>query len=354
MNAIEIVSRSEIKVIFLVALLLGCQNNKQEESEVDTSGFSLVSIVTDNEEVQNTLLDHGIDLFFSEVIAYEDQIYIASRGGKLLSMTMDGKVNWSLERPGRGPGEFRDPHDMLITDDLIGILDTERAIVLLFTTEGDFYKSIQLRGSTDQFGLVNGEIHIYYPYDREYLFSKYDIETGEENKYGKKNLIPQEFISANYMLNHHLLLTDDRYTVLALAYFAQIIIYDRELDTITRMDLTEEKEVAASIKNFNEWAKQYPEGMAVQPHFLDLVKVGDYFGVSVGGGGGLNKDFANFYRFTPDGKIHDKVYKILKGGYKFGNMDNLSSLSDSTYFGHVHSQDRLIIVTISDVKQSEY
>ncbi len=103
-------------ILFVLGSVWGCQDHDSEQPEYGQSTFIPVSELTSNEELQNVLMDHGIHLFHSEVIAYQGQLIISSRGGKLVSVSMDGEVNWSRERPGNGPGEFEDPHDMQIAD----------------------------------------------------------------------------------------------------------------------------------------------------------------------------------------------------------------------------------------------
>jgi len=344
----------QIIAIILVAQILGCLGqNTQEQLKVGESVFVHERELTANENLQNVLLNYGIDLFHSEVIAYKGQIIISSRGGKIMSLTMDGEVNWSLERPGRGPGEFEDPHDMQITDDMIGILNKEDAKIILYTIKGQFYKDVKLRGSADQFGMVDGGVHIFYPYHNDFLFARYDIETGEEQRYGDRDLIevlPERRTSDNFMFYRNILQTDDRYTVVGLVHYALILIYDREEDSGTLMDLSEEMEIAASLKSHREWVKKSPRGAGVTSHFLDLVKTGDFFGVIIPGP--WEKDYASMYRISPHGRIYDKVYKAMEGEFKVGAMKNLTMLDDGIYFGHISSMDRLVIVSIAEEEMS--
>lgn len=338
-----------IILVFLAVILYGCQGQYSNKSEYGKSKFVPIEELTSDEKLQNTLLEYGIDLFHSDVIAYEGEIIISSRGGKLLSLTMDGDVNWFLERPGRGPGEFGDPYDMQITDDMIGILNSEDAKVSLFTIDGQFYKDIQLRGSADQFGMVDRGIHIFYPYRNDFLFARYDIETEEEQRYGDRDLLdmlPKQIKSENYLFYSNILQTDERFTVIGLVHYGQIMIYDREENSGILMDLSEEMEIAASLENHRESEKKAPPGAVVTYHFLDLVKIGDYFGVMIPGP--WDKDFANMYRFRPNGRIHDKVYKALNGEFKVPVMKNLTLLEGGSYFGHISSQDKLVIVDIVD------
>jgi len=342
-----------ISFMFLVVILYGCQGHYSNESEYGQSKFVPIKELTSDDELQKTLLVNGVDLFHSDVIAYKEQIIISSRGGKILSLTMDGEVNWFIERPGRGPGEFSDPHDMQITDDMIGILNSEDAKVSLFTIDGQFYKDVQLRGSADQFGMVDGGIHIFYPYQNDFLFARYDIETGEEQKYGDRNLLemlPDQRSSDNFLFFMHLLQADNRYTVVGLVHYGYLLIYDRLNGSGTVMDLTDEMEIAESIKWHSKSNKNAPLGAVVTLHFLDLVKIGDYFGVMVPGP--WDKEYANMYRITTDGRIHDKVYKGMEGEFKIPVMKNLTLLSNSTYLGHVTSQDKLVIVDIVDRNQA--
>jgi len=345
---------SKIILLCLGGLLWGCQNKSTGQKEYGKSQFVPIKELTSDSTFQNVLLNHGIDLFHSDVIAYEGQIIISSRGGKILSLTMDADVNWFLERPGRGPGEFRDPHDMQINDDMIGILNSEDAKVSLFTIDGQFYKDVELRGSADQFGLVDGGIHIFYPYHNDFLFARYDIETGEEQKYGNRNLLevlPDQRSSDNFLFFKHLLQTDDRYTVLSLVHYGHLLIYDRLDESGTVMDLTNEMEIAESIKNHNESEIDAPQGAVVTFHFIDLVRTSDYFGVMLPGP--WDKEYANMYRFTPDGQIHDKVYKAMEGQFKIPAMKNLTSLENGTYFGHISSQDKLVLVDIVEQEINE-
>jgi len=333
--------------MFLVVIFYGCQGHYSDKQEYGKSEFVPIKELTNNEDLQHVLLDHGIDLFHSDVIAYKGDLIISSRGGKLLSLTMDGDVNWYLERPGRGPGEFGDPHDMQITDNVIGVLNKEDAKVSLFTIDGKFYKDIQLRGSADQFGMVDGGIHIFYPYHNGYLFARYDIETGEEQRYGDRDLLemlPERQTPDNFLFFKHLLQTDNRYTVLGLVHYGHLMIYDRRNDSGTVMDLTDEMEIAESIKMHRENEKDAPPGSVVTFHFLDLVKIGDYFGVGVPGP--VNHDYADMYRIKPNGKIHDKVYMALKEKFMVGGMENLTLLDDGNYFGHITSQNKLVIIDI--------
>lgn len=338
-----------ITSIFLVALLWGCQAQNSDEPVYGQSTFLPVRDLTSDEDFQDVLLDQGIHLFYSKVIAHQGQLIISSRGGRLLSVSMDGEVNWSLERLGSGPGEFEDPHDMQIADDMIGILNTERARISLFTIEGQFYKDVQLHGSAYQFGMVDGAVHIFYPYDTDFLFAMYDIETGEVRRYGEKGLVevlPDQVTSENFMHYSNLLRTDDRYTVVGLVYYAQLLIYDREEGSGILMDLSQEKEIAASLESHREEEKKFPPGSIVSSHFLDLVKIGDYFGVMVPGPWDI--EYADLYRISPAGHINDKVYKATEGEFKVGVMSNLTLLNDGTYFGHIRSQDRLVIVSIEE------
>jgi hypothetical protein len=330
----------------LAILPLGCQNNSSTEQGYGTSTFVPVRDLTDNETFQEVLLDHGIHLFYSKVIAHQGQLIIASRGGKLLLVSMDGEVNWSLERPGSGPGEFDDPHDMQIDGNMIGIFNRERARVSLYTTGGEFYKDVPLGATPYQFGMVNGEIHTFHPYDTDYLFIAYDIETGEVRRYAEKGLIevlPDQVTSENFMHFSNLLRTDERYTIVGLVYYAQILIYDRQEERGVLMDLSEEKEIVASLEWHREGLKDFPD--SVTYHFLDIVKIGDYFGVMVPGP--TEVESAIMYRISPDGRIHDKVYRPSRD-LRVGHMKNLTLLSDGTYFGHITSQDRLVIVSIEE------
>ncbi len=340
----------QIIAILLAVLILGCQDqNTQKQTVVSKSIFVHEKELTANEDLQDVFLSYGIDLFLSNVTTYKGQIIISSRGGKLLSLTIDGEVNWSLERPGRGPGEFDDPHDMQITDGMIGILNKEDAKIILYSIEGKFYKDINLRGSADQFGMVDGGVHIFYPYHNDFLFARYDIETGEEQRYGEKDLLemlPDQVTSENFMFYSHILQADDRYTVVGLVHYAQILIYDREKESGILMDLSEEMEIAASLERYSENAKKYPRGAMISKHFLDLVKIGEYYGVMVPGP--WDKDYASLYRIIPDGRIHDKVYKAMEGEFMVGAMSNLTVLDDGTYFGHIRSMDRLVVVSIDE------
>ena len=220
-----------IILLCLAGLIWGCQDRSSGQKEYGKSKFVPIKELTADNDFQDILLDHGIRLFHSDVIAYEGQIIISSRGGKLLSLTMDGEVKWLLVRQGKGPGEFEDPHDMQIADDMIGILDKEKAQVSLYSIEGQFYKNIQFRGSADQFGMVDGGIHIFYSYHNDFLFARYDIETGEEQKYGDRNLLemlPEQVSLVNFMFYSNILQVDDQYTIVGLVHYAQVLIYDRE------------------------------------------------------------------------------------------------------------------------------
>lgn len=342
-----------ITLIFLAPLLWGCQAQNSEEPVYGRSTFLSVNELTGDEDFQNILLDNGIALFHSKVIAHQGQLIISSRGGKLLSVSMDGEVNWSLERPGSGPGEFEDPHDMQVVDDMIGILNTERARISLFTIEGQFYKDVQLHGSAYQFGMVDGEVHIFYPYDTDFLFASYDIETGEVRWYGEKGLIevlPDQLTSENFMHYSNLLSIDERYTVVGLVYYARLLIYDREEDRGILMDLSQEVEIAASLEWHREDEKKSPPGSVVTYHFLDIVKIGDHIGLMVPGP--HEKESAILYRIKPDGRIYDKVYRPSIES-RVSQMDNLTLLSDGTYFGHITSQDRLVTVQIVESENSQ-
>lgn len=333
-------------VVVLAILHLGCQDNSSKEEHYGASTFVPVRDLTDDEIFQDVLLDHGIHLFHSKVIVHQGQLIIASRGGKLLSVSMDGEVNWSLERLGKGPGEFDDPHDMQIADDMIGILNTERARVSLYTSDGQFYKDIPLGATPDQFGMVNGEIHIFHPYDTDHLFAAYDIETGTVRRYAEKGLLevlPDQITSENFMHFSNLLRSDERYTIVGLVYYAQILIYDRKEGRGVLMDLSKEKEIVASLEWHREGLRDFPD--SVTYHFLDIVKIGDYFGVMVPGPPEVES--ALMYRIGPDGRIYDKVYRPARD-LRVGHMDNLTLLSDGTYFGHITSQDRLVIVSIEE------
>jgi len=345
-------STNIIIALYLVAILCGCQDQTSDRKVYGKSKYVPIQELTGDYNFQEVILEHGIDLFLSDVIAYKGHIIISSRGGRILSLTMNGEVNWFIERPGRGPGEFEDPHDMQITDDMIGILNSEDAKVSLFTIDGQFYKDVQLRGSADQFGLVDGGIHIFYPYHNEFLFARYDIETGEEHKYGDRNLLemlPEQVSSVNFMFYSNILQVDDRFSVVGLVHYAQILIYDRDEDRGTLMDLSEEMEIAYSLEEYRKKTKKYPDGSHVTYHLLDLVKIGEYFGVMIPGP--VNQDYADMYRFKPNGQIHDKVYMSLEGEFMVGGMKNLTLIDDDTYFGHITSQDKLVIVEITDQNQ---
>lgn len=332
----------------LAILHLGCQDNSSIEEHYGASTFVPIRDLTDNKTFEDVLLDHEIHLFHSKVIAHQGQLIIASRGGKLLSVSMEGEVNWSLERPGRGPGEFDDPHDMQIDGNIIGLYNHEKARISLYTTDGQFYKDVPLGANPYQFGMVNGEIHTFHPYDTDYLFAAYDIETGEVRRYAEKGLIevlPGQVTSDNFMHFSNLLRTDERYTVVGLVYYAQILIYDRKEGHGVLMDLSQEKEIAASLERHREGLKDFPD--SVTYHFLDIVKIGDYFGVMVPGPPEMES--ALMYRIGPDGRIHDKVYRPA-GEFRLAQMDNMTLLSDGTYFGHITSQDRLVIVSIEEKK----
>lgn len=340
-------------MVVLAILFLGCQGQPSIEKKYRTSTFVPVRDLTDNETLQDILLDHRIELFHSKVIAHQGQLIIASRGGRLISVSMDGNVNWSLTRPGSGPGEFDDPHDMQIDGNMIGLFNHERARVSLYTTDGQFYKDVLLGATPYQFGMVNGEIHTFHPYDTDYLFAAYNIETGKVRRYGEKGLIevlPDQVTSENFMHFSNLLHADERCTIVGLVYYAQILIYDREEGRGVLMDLSQEKEIAASLERHREEAKKFPPGSIVSYHFLDIVKMGDYFGVMVPGPPEMES--ALMYRICPDGRIHDKVYRP-SGEFRLAQMKNLTSLGDGTYFGHISSQDRLVIVSIEENELSD-
>ena len=236
---------------------------------------------------------------------------------------------------------------------MIGILNKEEARVSLFTIDGQFNKDVQLRGSADQFGMIDGGIHIFYPYYNDFLFARYDVETGEEQKYGDRNLLemlPEQLSSANFMFYSNILQVSDRYTVVGLVHYAQMLVYDREKHIGTIMDLSGEMEIAASLKRHRESEIEAPPGSRVTYHFLDLVKIGNYFGVMIPGP--WDKDYASMYRITEDGQIHDKVYKAMEGEFKVGVMENLTLLDNGSYFGHITSQDRLVIVDIVEQENS--
>lgn len=340
-----------LSVIILLSLfLVQCSQETQPDDQTyGQSTFVPIRDLTSEEDFQNVLLDQGITLFHSKVIAYQGQLIISSRGGRLLSLTMDGEVNWSLERQGNGPGEFFDPHDMQVADDMIGILNTERARISLYTIDGQFYKDVLMHGSASQFGMVDGAVHIFYPYDTDFLFAMYDIETGKVRRYGEKDLIevlPDQKTSQNFMFYRNLLRTDDRYTVLGLVHYAQLLIFDREENSGILIDLSEEKEIAASLEMHREEAKKFPPGAMTTSHFLDLAKIGDYFGVMVPGP--WDMEYADLYRINSDGQIHDKVYKVIEGDFVVRTMENMTLLDDETYFGHIRSRDRLVIFSIAE------
>lgn len=333
-------------ICILVIPLSGCQSNSSIEKNYSTSTFIPVRDLTENETFQDFLVDYGVDLFRSKVIAHQDHLIIASQGGRLISVTMDGDINWSLTRPGNGPGEFEYPRDVQIVDNMIGILNIERARVSLYTMEGQFYKDVQLHVSADQFGMVNGEIHLFYPFGTETLFAAYDVETGEVRRYGEKELIPElsdHVTTENFLQYSSLLRVDERYTVLALPYYTLLLIFDRKEGRGVLMDLSQEKEIAASLEWHREEEKNTPG--SVTYHFLDVVKIGSYFGVTVPGPPEMES--ALMYRISPDGRIYDKVYRPSIES-RLAQMKNLTLLNDGTYFGHISSQDRLVLVSIEE------
>lgn len=335
-----------ITSIFLAVLLWGCQEQNSEDPAYGRSTFLPITDLTSEEDFQDYLLDYGIDLFRGKVIAHQGQLIITSPGGRLLSVSMDGDVNWSLARSGSGPGEFDYPQDMQIADDLIGILNIERARVSLYTIDGQFYKDVQLYSTPHQFGMAGGEIHIFQPFGTETLFAAYDIETEEVRRYGEKELIevlPDQVTPENFMQYSNLLRADERYTVLGLVYHALLLIYDREMDHGLLMDLSQEKEIIDSMQMHLEEERKSPPGSIVTYHFLDLVKIGNYFGVMVPGP--WDMEYALMYRISPTGHIHDKVYRPSSES-RLSQMKNLTLLDDGTYFGHISSQDRLVIVSL--------
>lgn len=332
----------------LAILLLGCQEEPSTEENYDKSTFVLIRDLADDEEFQDYLIDSGIELFYSNVITHRDTLFIASRGGHLISRSLDGTIHWHLKKPGNGPGEFDNPDDMKIQDDRIAILNNTRARVSLYRTDGQHLKDVNLQGAVKQFGIANNEIHTFNIADPNHLFTAYDIETNEIRRYGDRTFIPEisdtRITSENFIqFTTHLLCVDERYTVLGLSHYSLLLFYERDRHNGVLMDLSKEKEIVDSMEWHRASKKDFPPNSMITPHFLDLVKIGNYFGVTVPGPADIES--ALFYRISPDGQIHDKVYRPSSES-RLSQMKNLTLLSDGTYFGQISSQDRLVIVSL--------
>ncbi|MBR9917540.1 hypothetical protein GYB29_07635 [bacterium] len=187
-----------VKILCLLLLIIGCSKAIKEENYPQTESQVLndfirsaplqyinldeVPVVNIRLTSENMLFELGVTGVEENIgklrstLIVKDKLYaFEGAGDKIIQMNLDGKVERTVARNGRGPGEVLNVFDMDKSDSVILVSDVSNSRIHMFDSKFNYIKSIDgmramrvtinntfvghietlLRGIPDSSGLVN-------------------------------------------------------------------------------------------------------------------------------------------------------------------------------------------------------
>ncbi len=223
-----------ICIFLLLTIHISCEESSESPEETVTLDFKNSFPKTDDE----VLLANPVNFAMNDsLILISDQ-----QLSQILTFDKDGEFLREIGSPGSGPGEFKNPHKMVLYDNLLFINDQGNSRILIKTIEGDskIYSNVDEPPlnfeATDEYLYVANAI---LPHDTESedvdLITKYDHDFNSKKAFGNflsylGGLPP--VASSNPLLNVY----DDKFYV-TFPIYPEVQIYSSEGELMENMDL---------------------------------------------------------------------------------------------------------------------
>ncbi|MCH7410656.1 6-bladed beta-propeller [Belliella sp. DSM 111904] len=238
------------RYVIVIFILIGCNQDRIGDLpliEININKIDELSLSDVTNEVNFIRLETSMDsyiIYLSDLLHFNDKLYIKSSNQKVLVFDMDGNFIQKLGQEGDGPGEYKFIRSIMVNEQTREIYVPTTRKVLVYAPNHDLIREVLLENTWDYIGYFEGKM---YSVEHKYSIpvengfanhtSLYEINSELsviDTLFIRKKTLPKKTASV-YAHNHYLSIIDND------VYFYASFLSNEEIHRDTLYQIKENK-----------------------------------------------------------------------------------------------------------------